>query len=357
MRAENTKGKAEFIFDHIWGAFIAWIWYKNTLFRCIGAYSLKESRMILLGMILCCAVPGIALEMKRQRNSISVLMNLLAGYGSYSVFAYVPIRRRFIMITFLIAGILAVSYSFLILCRKVKNRRKFKKILVRRIIKAFLGSRNIMGTGFAVIMLSTGINALFGSSLFKPSVTPAKQSDVEEQTIAGNIDTLLLLKEDTWETLSVEEKLDVLQTVANIEQHYLGLPNELNVGAANLREGLAGYYSDRTHEIIVSMDCLLNDSSRVLVDTVAHEAYHSLQYRMIDAYDEASDDMKPLLLYNDASIYKEEFADYKDSDLDFDDYYFQSCESEARSYARSAADEYFGWINARQSDGSFVFGK
>ena len=259
MNAENSKGRMEFIIDHIWWAFIAWIWYKNFLFRCLEMHSLKESRVILLVMILCCSAIGIVLEMKKQRNSISVIMNLLAGFGLYTVFAYLPIKRRLILITFIVAAILTVLYLLLILCHKIKNRRKFKKIIARRIIRALSGARNIICIGLAMIMILIGINAVFGTSLLRPSVAPAKQSNVEEQTIANNMETLLLLREDTWKTLSAEEKINVLQTVANIEQRYLGLPNELNVGASNLREGLAGYYSDSTHEIIVSMDCLLND--------------------------------------------------------------------------------------------------
>lgn len=350
MNAENTKGKIEFIIDHIWWAFIAWLWYKNILFRCLGTHSLKESRMILLGMILCCSILGIALEMKKQRNSISVLMNLIAGFGLYSVFAYLPIKRNLILITFLIAAVLAVLYTSLILCHKIKNRRKFKKILARRIIRAFSGSRNILCTGMAVIMVLIGTNAVFGTSLLRPSVAPAKQSNVEEQTIANNMETLVLLKEDTWKTLSVEEKLNVLQTVANIEQRYLGLPNELNVGAANLREGLAGCYSDSTHEIIVSMDCLLNDSSRELVDTICHEAYHSYQHRVCDSYDEASDEMKSLYLYYDATIYKEEFSNYIDGKEDLCSYYTQTVERHSRRYASSATDEYFERINEYLSE-------
>ena len=79
MNAENTKGRIEFIIDHIWWMFIAWIWYKNILFRCLGHHSLKESRLILLGIVFACCGLGILLEMRKQRNSISVLMNLLAG--------------------------------------------------------------------------------------------------------------------------------------------------------------------------------------------------------------------------------------------------------------------------------------
>ena len=144
MNAENSKGRMEFIIDHIWWAFIAWIWYKNFLFRCLEMHSLKESRVILLVMIICCSAIGIVLEMKKQRNSISVIMNLLAGFGLYTVFAYLPIKRRLILITFIVAAILTVLYLLLILCHKIKNRRKFKKIIARRIIRALSGARETL---------------------------------------------------------------------------------------------------------------------------------------------------------------------------------------------------------------------
>ena len=44
----------------------------------------------------------------------------------------------------------------------------------------------------------------------------------QEQTIAGNIETLTRLQEEEWKILTDEEKMDVLQTVTNIEGRYLG---------------------------------------------------------------------------------------------------------------------------------------
>ena len=98
-----------------------------------------------------------------------------------------------------------------------------------------------------------------------------------------------MLQEDEWEKLSAQERLDVLQAVANIEQRYLGLPNELNVGVANLDADILGYYTDKTHEIIVSADSLLYDSPWEVLDTICHEAYHSYQYRLVEALNGADE--------------------------------------------------------------------
>ena len=194
MSDKNTEGTLEFIIEHIWWACIVWIWYKNILFRCIGMHSLRESKRILLVMILCCSIVGIVLEIKKQRNGISVLLNLTAGYGLYSAFAYYPIRQSLIRVTFSAATIFLVTYSLLILCRKIKNKRKRKKIVVQRIIKVFSLTRKTICVGFAVIMISIGFKAVWDTSLIRPSVAPAQQSNDEKQTIANNIKTLALLK-------------------------------------------------------------------------------------------------------------------------------------------------------------------
>lgn len=52
-----------------------------------------------------------------------------------------------------------------------------------------------------------------------------------------------------------------------------------------------------------------------------------------------------LLMFDRASIYKEEFADYNSGFKDFCGYYSQTCEIDARKYAQQATDEYFERIN------------
>ena len=344
MRDKNTQFKSEFVFTNLWWTFVTWFLYKAILFRCLGTHSLKESRMILLALILAAFAVGMLLEMKKWRNSVSIIMNLLGEYGIYAVITYFPIRTKFILMILIVSAVLAIAYSLLILCRRIDNRRRFKRILWNRIIMVFRGSANVFCVGMGVIMIAIGINLVFSSSIVIPDVEPAGPLETEESTIDNNIETLALLYEDTWKTLSAEEKLDVLQTVANIERRYLGLPHELNVVTADLSEDLVGYYLDTSHEIMVDVNCLLYNSSYDLTKTVTHEAYHSLEHRMVDAYNEASDDLKKLMLFYSASVYKEEFEDYTRGEDDFYEYYDQQCEADARRYASSAAWEYFDRI-------------
>ncbi|MCR5735235.1 MAG: hypothetical protein K6G22_11580 [Lachnospiraceae bacterium] len=350
MRSMNTTDRLFFILGHIWWGFIAGLWYYNLLFRCIKSCSLRESRIILVVTVALTSAVLMLTEMKRYRNDTSIALNLMAGYGIYTILSYLDTNRLFIMIVMAISGAFSAGFFILIMCRKINSTYSKRRVLKHRFIKAFSACRHVMCTGLLFLMIFTGINSFFNIPFLSPGYLTAKQAAEPEQTIDNNMDTLILLKYENWKELSEDEKLSVLQTVANIERRYLGLPHELIVNVANTKDSLLGYYSDNTHEITVNREHLVNDSSFSLVNTIAHEAYHALQYRMVDAYDEAAEDSKDLLLFYEASIYKEEFKHYTDGSEDFCHYYSQQCESDARKYAKNAVYEYYERIAEQTGD-------
>ena len=348
MNIGNTKGRCEFFFNQVWYGFLTWVWYRYLIFRCIGGHSLTESRFILLGLVLSGILIGSLLEFRHQRNGISVFINLTAGYGIYAVLTFFAFRKKMILIVLTAAAVLAFTYGLLVLCRRIRNRERYRQILARRIAKAGYSAAGFLCGGLMIVMVSLGMKALFGTGAVSSAVEPVAKTNVQEQTIANNIETLCRLDEKVWNTLAAEEKLGVLQTVANIEQRYLGLPHELNVSADDMDKNTMGYYVDSTHQIVVNLDELLYGTSFDLVKTVTHEAYHGYQHRLVEAYDEAGDDLKPLLIYYDASLYKSEFADYQDGSEDFFAYYAQDCETDARIYSNDAVLDYFAAIEEHQ---------
>jgi hypothetical protein len=271
-------------------------------------------------------------------------MNFLPGYGVYTAVSYYPFRKSLIVIIGALTVSVSVFWSLFVLCRKVKNRDKLKSIMKRRFLYSAYSVRNVCSLGLGMIMLVIGINAVFGRVLINPSVSPTCGPGNMVLNISNHIDSLTKLKAESWGNLNVQEKLDILQIAANIEQEYLGLPHELNVGADSLEEGLNGYYSDREHLIVVNMENLINKPGEELLDTVIHEARHAYQHRSIDAYDQVSDDLKNMLMFFNARLFKEEFADYADGFKDFCAYYTQACESDARRYAENETEYYFSMI-------------
>jgi len=194
-------------------------------------------------------------------------------------------------------------------------------------------------------MVVSGGNILFGSTIMKSKTAPASQGKMKGQSLANNMETLILLQDDEWSCLTAQERLDVLQTAANVEQRNLGMTNELNVGAANLNKGVLGYYSDNTHEIVIDMNSLLNDSSWEMLDAVCHEAYHSYQFRIVEILNGVDESSKNLKIFRKANSYRNEFANYISGENDFCSYYYQDCESDAREYAEAAVKYYRMKIN------------
>ena len=341
MKKNNSQGGVEFVLEHVFWTFLTWIWYKNILFRCLDSCSFVESKLILFGTVTIACIVGIILEIKNNRNGESIFFNLVIGYGIYTVLTYFQIRKLLIIICLLIAAALSMTYTVLVMSRKINNRKYMGRIIRRRIIHVVSVTQRLMGMGLVLIMVISGINIFFGSTIMKSGVTPTAPANMNEQSLSNNIETVALLQEDTWKSMTIQERLDVLQTVANIEQRYLGLPNELNVGAANLNGGVLGYYSDKTHEIVIDMNSLLHDSSWEVLDTVCHEAYHSYQHRMVEVLNGADKSSRNLKMFRRANLYENEFDSYISGEDDFCSYYFQDCESDARDYAEEAVYDYY----------------
>ena len=341
MRNENTVSKTGFIVEHLFWALLGWIWYKCILFRCLGHYSLKRSGVSLIGMIAVCCTVGIMSDMKKRRNGFSVFQNVVFAYGLYTVMAYLPVRAISVRLPLYISLLLAAAYTAVILFLNVCGAKRSKKVLKKCLVKAFCGVRRILAVGLGFVIILIGAGGIFGFVLIRPSTIPTRASAADPQTICGNIETLAMFQQKVWKTLSVEEKLDILQTEANIEGCFLGLPHELNVGAKNLEEGLEGYYYDPHHQIVVNLESLISSPPEKLCNTIAHEARHAAQHRMIDVYNEAAEDKKRLIMFQNAARYKKEFENYSDGFSNFREYYEQAVEKDARRYAEDTVKLYF----------------
>lgn len=121
VRNNNTQGKTEFITEHIFWLALAWIWYRSLLFRCVPQHTLTESKLILLGFVLVFSAVGILFQMQNNRNGMGVFLDLVLGYGAYTVLTYWPIYPRLIKICLVAAGILSLLYAALVLCRRMRR--------------------------------------------------------------------------------------------------------------------------------------------------------------------------------------------------------------------------------------------
>lgn len=172
------------------------------------------------------------------------------------------------------------------------------------------------------------------------------ETNAFEQLVNENMDTLKQLEPQTWPQLSPQQRLDLSQTLANIETSYLGIPS-LSVVSSKLEDSILGRYRNET--ILIDLSYLQEASPAELVDVVCHECRHAYQESVVNMLDWSDETVQTHAFYREARQWKEDFAYYVSGDTPA--YYEQSVEQDARKYAAQAVlayDRYIDLLSAGQ---------
>lgn len=335
----NRDMEWSFVRECVFYSVVAMICYRNVLFRCLPYASFEESKAILWTAVVCFGAVGVSMALQRHCSMWVFARWLILTYGVYTACAYA--RTAGGMFAAVAAVCLAVSGVYGVYLHMRTAGRKCRR-------RPFGRYRNACSSVFAIgaltVMLVLGAGRIFGGNLINASVHKTESGSIDGM-VEANMDTLMKLREETWYSLSTREKLNVLQTAANIQAVHLGLPNEIQVGASNLPENTLGMYSDDAQMIRIDLSHLENDSVQDVLDTCFHEIYHSYQHWIADAYREAAPQMKGLYLYRQAAAYAWEFDHYQSSKKDWKSYSTQVCESDSRRYASHMVEAYFCFID------------
>lgn len=352
MKDRSTMGPIEYVFESVFWCLISMTWYKNILFRCLPNMTYAASKTVLWILLFASIAACAVCVFRIKRTGWSVLVSLVLPYGIYTVVSYWRTLQIRILIILATATVLSMVVGILVLMRKVRKRKNLKRIYAKRFCNWIAATGNIYTVAMIAIMAPLFFQGAFGVTLFKSGTEAKIGNENANQTISSNIDTVLKLQDEEWCSLTTNDKLDVLQCVANIEAHYLGLSNELNVGAANLPEYTLACYSDASHTIYINLEHLENDPVDEVLNSCCHEAYHSYQHRLVDAYNQAPEEIQKLRIYRNAVHYADEFDAYVDGYEDFCSYYSQQCEKDARTYAEDAVEDYYSRIDEYLNDDS-----
>lgn len=327
-----------------WGL-LSIYWYRSILFRVVPGMSLAQSKLLFFGLWVIASVLGYLLTPPGKRNTLAVFATINTPLTVFFLISYQKIYPKVVWAIVILLLVFVLLYILLvaITCSRDILAGKYRGKLGRFFLHFVHRIRMITGVILSTVLIGAFAVLMFGEALLSPTVEP-NDPRYKEQKIANNIDTVLLLQEDLWEELSIQERLDVLQTVANIEATYLGLPHELNVFAETLDETVLGSYSDRDHKIKISVDYLMTESAQVMLETLAHEAYHAYQHRLVDLYDQADPEARDLLLFTRIREYKADMEDYIDAEDDLLGYLFQTLELDSDLYAADAVEDYYDAI-------------
>lgn len=351
MRDRNTMSPAYYLFENIWWSVLSTASYRAACFRPIAGTSFARSTGLLWTFTIASLVIGLLLTYRKRRNYISLIATVSLPLGVYSVMScWFALWRMFLVIVAITVLVIGV-YLYLVMAG-VRTLRK----LARHLIWFSLGMRTICAFGSLILTTTLFVSWLFGLPLLRASVKAELPDAASELTVSDHATELLPLADGTWMSLDTQEKLDVLQVLANIEGSRLGLGHELNVGCDVLGELTAASYRDSEHLIVVNLK-RLNDEPSAIIDSICHEAYHALERRLVELAMAAPESAQSLNVVKRGKQYALEFEQYKDADTDgFLAYYTQSVEADAREHAELATEDYiweiWGHIPARMPEDS-----
>lgn len=340
MGRRNTMERWPYRLELLFWAGFAMLWYRAILFRPVLELSNRQSRLLLWGLVAAGVLGGYAATCRTRRNGFNLLVTVLLPFELYSLLAYGRYFPTLVRAALCAALLLSIGYSLWVLLSPIRRPERRRAILLRRGVESLMGGRAILALCTAVVLAAVVRTALQGGVFLVPDRKAQDGGQPQQDTIAGHMEELRQLEAERWAELTLEERLNVLQTVANIERTYLGVPHELFVGAGMLDEGTVGCYNPVTNQIALSLDHLAEDDVEEVLDTVLHECYHAYQRSLVELYGQSPERYRDLQIFSAAQDYAEEMADYQDG-TDFSAYYSQRCEQDARRYAEAGVQDYY----------------
>ena len=310
MRDINSMSKWSYVFDNVFWGLLAVFWYKRVLFTNVFDYDDDITKWVLYLTVFGFIAIGIFLTYKHRRNNVNVFINIACPFAVFTAAAYMNYLKTFILVLLIIATIASVAYV-----------------------------RTIVTSSLMLIVVYLVFSTVTGIQLFRPATEKAENTTSSfAEYYESNADIFDKLEQNTWVSLSANEKLDVLQVLCNAEKAKLGAKDPIYIKSKAFQSNLLGEFIAADNTILINAKHLEEDSSYSILTTVTHECYHSYERSLVKLYNSADDDQKKLMAFDRAKQYKEEFANYKDGENE--GYYWQAVEVDAREYSEKAADEY-----------------
>lgn len=313
--------KFKMILEHCFWTLILYYFYINIVFKCIPGLSAAESKLVLWGAIICLAILVMYLaEKKKKYNSLRMLLFVSLPYGVYTIASYISVCEILMKIMLIIGAALIAIFVLLYAWDKKSTKSVKSFITAIVLLVAIVG---LLATGFIIVCVFADI-----------SLPVSTEQDITAGIVDTYIDddpeTISNLAEEEWKQLTLSEKKNILQLCCNIERTYWGLPYEVVLQLEPLEENLYGYYNHNVHTVVVNLNLLEYGLKGIdALNVVIHECTHSYQHAMAELYN-SSGEMKTLRIFESAIIYLDEIENYEKGGSDFDKYYNQQMEKDAR---------------------------
>lgn len=316
--------------------------YSVVLFYPLPGCSSEDSKLALWIFVLVLCVTGVIVTFKRRRNEAATLANTVLPFELYALVTYYRFLPKAVLGVSALSVLLAFVYFVCVLRQKKSRFTGHAVRLSKRIWHGVLGSRIIVTVCLLLFVVPLFICTIFEIPLYTSNVgAAASPREDGEWTIKNKIDTVKLLKEDSWAKLSTQERLDVLNTIVNIEVRYLGINHSITLECGRLESGIAAYYSNYDEHIVIDITYLSERRAHDSLHAICHECYHAYQHQQVELYSVLPEEYRDMLMFDIVKEYEKEFADYTKASEDVTAYLSQKCESYAEEYAFAAVDDYY----------------
>lgn len=381
IKDSERVGLLESILFHLFNAILVCLVAYKAIFVNVSP-DIKIS--MLKSMIICmlsCSLIGIVVRLQGFLTYISSISDVIIGLGIFCILnfgsSYISLLRT-LLIIFIIVSVVGI---YCIFSRKRKglyiHQIPDKDIKRRVIFKRIFKSADMVGIIFGflcvfIIVPSAYNTIVYGGitskdtdiEIIETGYMPADSSEnyydnlesfdenytENEYSLSSNFESISKIRyRDTWEPLTDDEKLAVLQDISDCECNYLGMtPGEIVVTVDDLSGGVLAHYNEIDKLITIDRTFLQEGQPKVLLNSVLHEIYHAYEHMLVYIYINATPEEQKLRIFMRCDDYLEECLDYQEgvgSVENYELYYNQALEEDARAYASEMAEEYYDEID------------
>lgn len=273
---DKRYGNNIYIVEHVWWIFISMLLYRGILFRKLDFASYVVSSLILFGILAFFCITGGIYDLRYQRRNRGILYNLFLTYGVYTCMAYYFVFKKFMLYIGGVAIVLTIACLLALYISYINNVRYEEAYVRRQIHLGIYACRRNFAYAMLLIVMMVGSRIVFTDSVASASLE-VLDAYGDDYNFKNNVNEIAKIRQEVWETLEFQEKMDVAQIIANCEGNYLGIPQMMTVVAKDLDDKVLGQYEDNTYRIHFSTDHVRYGLAEDVLRTILHEAYHCYQ--------------------------------------------------------------------------------
>lgn len=339
----NEMGKKRYIINMIYGNIIfLWIYY-ITIFSAMKGFSELQSFILLIVAIFMGALLDLLLLGRYARNWRNIVITIPLVPGAYTIYTYLYYRSDWCKKVLCVAGMFWGCYVIVLFVRRIKEKADCRRIILSRMRRAYWGAKYVGALVCTMVIIIALIDTCISHRRLGCVFGIEATAYNDEDSLAANMEQVLKMQPEEYSKLTVDEKVELLQVMADIQGRYLGLDRRVTVKTSSLENDRLGYYRDSTAVIQIDTEHLSDDPQSVL-ETLYHEMFHAAQHQYAHIYDQVSEENKKSYFLMDAEIYAEEIKNYENGENDILEYYAQKLEQDARAHGIIDAQQVYDRI-------------